>query len=160
MNNLISTRGAAVAPNAMTTSDNYLPSHLTPWTIGFDRQFDLLKEMAESINPKSRTFPPYDIIKFSDDEYSIDLAVAGFSEDDLEIEVKDSVLTITGSRPEFEDEEYLHRGIGKRSFTQKYALAEHVQVIGAKLRDGILRIDLERQLPEELKPRTIKISTK
>lgn len=160
MNTLISTRGAAIAPNAMTTNDNtYLPSHLLPWTVGFDRQFELLREMADAINPKSRTFPPCDIIKFSDDEYAIDLAVAGFSEDDLEIEVKDSMLTITGSRPDFEDEEYLHRGIGKRSFTQKYALAEHVEVIGAKLRDGILRIDLERQLPEELKPRTVKITT-
>lgn len=158
---LHSTRGAAVPTTPMTTNDNtYLPSHLLPWTVGFDRQFELLREMAESINPKSRTFPPYDIIKFSDDEYAIDLAVAGFSEDDLEIEVKDSMLVISGNRPEFEDEEYVHRGIGKRSFTQKYALAEHVEVTGAKLRDGILRVELERQLPEELKPRTIKISTR
>ena len=157
---LHSSKGAAVPyGNEMTLKDNsLLPSHLLPWTVGFDRQFDLLREMVDTVNPKSRTFPPYDIIKFDDDGYAIDLAIAGFSESDLDIEVKDRILTVTGNRPEFGDEDYVHRGIGKRSFTQQFALAEHVEVTGAKLRDGILRIHLERQLPEELKPKKIAIS--
>lgn len=152
---LHSSRGAAVPT---VNNESLIPSTLLPWTVGFDRQFELLREMAEAVNPKSRTFPPCDIIKFSDDEYAIDLAVAGFSESDLDIEVKNQVLTVSGTRPEFEDEDYIHRGIGKRSFTQRYALAEHVEVVGATLRDGILRIDLERRLPEELKPKKIAIN--
>ena len=137
-----------------------IPDLLPPWAVGFDRQVAGLQALAEAVGTTKGNYPPYDVIKFSDDEFSIDIALAGFGEEDLEIEVKDSVLTVTGARPpEFEDEEFVHRGIGKRAFTRRFGLAEHMEVVGAKLNKGILRIDLERNLPEELKPRKIKIES-
>jgi len=137
-----------------------IPDLLPPWAVGFDRQVAELQGLAEAVGSSKGNYPPYDVVKFSDDEFSIDIALAGFGEEDLDIEVKDNVLTVTGTRPpEFEDEEFVHRGIGKRAFTRRFGLAEHMEIIGAKLAKGILRIDLERRLPEELKPRKIEIAS-
>lgn len=146
--------------SAHTTAGAAIPDILPPWAVGFDRQITGLQELAQAVGGSKGNYPPYDVIKFSDDEFSIDIAIAGFGEEDLDIEVKDNVLTVTGKRPpEFEDEEFVHRGIGKRAFTRRFGLAEHMEVIGAKLSKGILRIDLERRLPEELKPRRITITS-
>lgn len=146
-----------------TTMSIYKPTNLTfpRWSVGYDRTFDLLNQMSESLSPKGNPYPPYNVLKTDDDSYTIQLAVAGFTEDDLEIEVKNSVLTIEGSKSDDEDPtaEYLHKGIGARSFTQTFALSEYVVVLDAQLKDGILSISLERQLPEEMKPRKIAITS-
>lgn len=135
----------------------YTVPALNTWTVGYDRTFDLLRQMSETISPKGSTYPPYNIIKHTDDEYTIELAVAGFSEENLSIELKNGVLTVEGTGSDIANIEYVHKGIASRSFTQEFALAEYVEVQGAKLRDGILKISLERKLPESLRPRKIAI---
>ena len=147
-----STMGAAIPTTAS------IPQTYSSWSVGFDRQFDLLRQMADSFSGKGNSYPPCNIVKTGDDCYDIEVAVAGYQESDLDIEVRDQRLVIDGSRPDRgEDIEFLHKGIGERNFTLNFALAEHVVVKGAKLVNGILKISLERELPEELKPRKIAI---
>jgi molecular chaperone IbpA len=108
----------------------------------------------------SQGYPPYNIERVDDNAFAIEIAVAGFTEDDLDIETKEGLLTVAGKRGESEDGEgrnYLHRGIAQRSFIRRYQLADHVIVTGANLQHGVLRIDLVRELPEEKKPRKIEI---
>jgi len=110
--------------------------------------------------PASTGYPPYNIVKVSEEKYCIELAIAGFSKSDIEIESKDNILTISTLDKKDENEletEYLHKGISARSFKKAFNLAEYVIVQGASFKDGILSIDLERIVPEAMKPKTIKI---
>ena len=125
--------------------------------VGFDRMFDEMDRLFEnSVN--SQGYPPYNIAKVSDDEFMITIAVAGFGMDNLKIEKDKNVLTIDGTQPKGTDEvNYVHRGIAGRNFTRQFTLAEHVDVKSAKLEKGMLNVHLVREVPEELKPKTIKI---
>lgn len=126
-------------------------------TVGFDRLFDLLDSYAE----QSGGYPPYNIERVDDTHYRITLAVAGFAEKDLTIEVKEGVLTVTGQRDEPEksaERGYLYQGIAGRAFERRFQLAEHVEVRNARLENGLLHVDLERLIPEEKKPRRIVIN--
>ncbi len=127
-------------------------------TVGFDRMMNMLEASARS---GEEGYPPYNIEKKGENDYRITMAVAGFGEDDLGIEVKDSTVTVSGSTSGEGDKEqtYLHRGIAARSFRRAFQLADYVHVSGANLENGLLHIDLVREVPEALKPRTIKIST-
>jgi len=131
-------------------------------TVGFDQIADMMdRVMANDMS--QTTYPPYNIEKTADDAYRISIAVAGFSEDDLSVEVKDHALVVSARKVEEENEEgrtFLHRGIATRAFERRFQLADHVRVKGASHADGMLHIDLEREVPEALKPRRIEIASK
>ncbi|MFE1599892.1 Hsp20 family protein [Methylobacterium sp. ID0610] len=125
-------------------------------SVGFDRLFDLLSqaERAEA----SAAWPPYNIEKVAEDEYRITMAVAGFTPDEIELTQHDTTLLVSGQKKGQEGErQYLHRGIAARTFRQTFNLAEHVKVTGASLENGLLTVDLKREVPEALKPRRIAI---
>ena len=122
-------------------------------TIGFDRLLNLL-ETAEG----APGYPPYNIERSDEDHYRITIAVAGFAEKDLGVEVKDNVLTVTGKREDGEKTSYLHQGIAGRAFERQFQLAQHVVVKGARLENGLLHVELERIVPEEKRPRRITIN--
>jgi molecular chaperone IbpA len=129
-------------------------------TIGFDRLGTLLDTFT-SVDGEAPSYPPYNIERVGENDYRISMAVAGFCEGDLAIEVKENTLSIRGEKKlEQEATTFLHRGIASRSFERRFQLADHVVVQGANLQNGLLDIDLVRQLPEAMKPRTIPISTK
>jgi molecular chaperone IbpA len=123
-------------------------------TVGFDRLFDMLQQVSDTGNG----FPPYNIERSDETHYRISLAVAGFHEKDLSVEVRDGVLTATGKNEEAQKQDYLYQGIAGRAFERSFQLAEHVEVRAAKLENGLLHIDLERIVPEEKKPRRIAIN--
>ena len=126
-------------------------------TVGFDRMADLV-DRALSADVAQPTYPPYNIEKTAEDAYRISIAVAGFSPDELSVEVKDGALHVTARKaPESEGKTYLHRGIATRAFDRRFALADHVRVTGATHEHGMLHIDLVRETPEALKPRRIEI---
>jgi molecular chaperone IbpA len=129
-----------------------------PWTIGFDGLVDRLNNI-QTINSNSN-YPPYNIVKRSAENWSIELAVAGFTREELNIELADGVLTVSAKseQEETEELEYIHRGLAKRAFTRKWTLADDVIVNDASLENGVLCINLERIIPEEKKPRTIEIN--
>ncbi len=128
--------------------------------IGFDRIGSLLDTLS-TFEGEATSYPPYNIERVAENDYRISMAVAGFSEGDLDIEVKEHTLSIRGEkRVEQENSTYLHRGIAARSFERRFQLADHVVVKGATLENGLLHIDLVRELPEAMKPRTIEIATK
>jgi molecular chaperone IbpA len=127
-------------------------------TVGFDRLASLFDQAAGIENEP--TYPPYNIERLADNSYRITMAVAGFGKDDVKIEVKESTLSIRGEKKdESKDRQYLHRGIASRAFERRFQLADHVEVVGAELQDGLLHVDLKRELPERMKPRTIPIGT-
>lgn len=127
-----------------------------PWAIGFDHLRDRLHNI-ETINNTSN-YPPYNIVKHDAENWSIELAVAGFTRDELDIELAEGVLTISAKSESSTDEvEYLHRGLAKRAFTRKWTLADDVLIRGASLENGVLAIQLERIVPDEKKPRKIEI---
>jgi molecular chaperone IbpA len=137
----------------MTTFD-FSPLFRT--AVGFDRLTDAL----ESARHEGSNFPPYNIELVSDNDYRITMAVAGFSTDELEIEVNDGKLKVTGNKSQDGVErKYLHQGIANRSFERTYQLADHVRVTGAEVKDGLLHIELVREIPEAMKPRRIEIKT-
>ena len=123
-------------------------------SVGFDRLFDLLEQTAET----APGYPPYNIERTDDTHYRISVAVAGFAEKDLTVEVRDGVLTVAGKREDQEKQSYLHQGIAGRAFERRFQLADHVEVRDAKLENGLLHIALERVVPEEKKPRRIAIN--
>lgn len=123
--------------------------------VGIDRLFNDLDRFTAD---HAVGYPPVNIIRSTEDQYLIELAVAGFSQDDIDIQVKDSVLTITATKKQADDREYVHKGIGTRAFTRTFRLADYMIVQGAALRDGLLSISLERQVPEEAKPKRIAIA--
>jgi len=123
-------------------------------TVGFDRMFDLLDNLGKS---EAGGYPPYNIERVDEDRYRITLAVAGFSQDDLDIELHENTLKIVGSRADEEARTYLHQGIAGRSFERRFQLADHVKIDGASLVNGLLNIELRREIPEAKKPRKIEI---
>lgn len=129
-------------------------------TIGFDRLGSLLDTLG-AFEGDAPSYPPYNIERVGENAYRISMAVAGFGESDLDIEVKENTLSIKGEkRVEQENSTFLHRGIAARSFERRFQLADHVEVKGATLENGLLHVDLVRELPEAMKPRTIEITTK
>src|SRR5262245_17169298 len=126
-------------------------------TVGFDRLFNLLDSVT-GLDQASPGYPPYNIERLGDNEYRITMAVAGFSQDELRVDVKEQTLTVAGAKkPEDKERQYLHRGIAARNFECRFQRAGHVEVKGADLQNGQLHIELVRNVPERLKPRTIAI---
>ena len=132
-------------------------------TVGFDRVFSILDQLSGLESPQS-PYPPYNIERLNETDYQITLAVAGFSEEDITIEVKESVLSVRAAKEAVETNntenttrEILYRGIATRAFERRFQLADHVQVSGASLKNGLLHINLVRQVPEAAKPRRIPI---
>ncbi len=127
-------------------------------TVGFDKMADLMDRVLSN-DVSTQTYPPYNIEKTADDAYRISIAVAGFSDDDLSVDVKEQALVVSARKAE-EDESktYLHRGIATRAFERRFHLADHVRVTGAVHENGMLHIDLKREIPEALKPRRIEIA--
>jgi len=121
-------------------------------TVGFDRLLNLLDTASE------QGYRPYNIERSDENNYRVTVAVAGFAEKDLSVDVKDRVLTVTGKKEEAEKPAYLHQGIAGRGFERSFQLAEHVEVKAARLENGLLHVDLERIVPEEKKPRRITIN--
>ena len=143
--------------------DHFDRNLLTPYAVGFDRVFDRLNTYVANQNHMAPTgFPPYNIRKDGDYNFVIELALAGLSKDDLEVEVADQTLTIRSVEKKHEEDdggypELLHRGISYRKFSRSWTLADDVVVNDAKMKDGMLAIHLERVIPDEKKPRTITI---
>ena len=121
-------------------------------TVGFDRLIDMLETASD------QGYPPYNIERSDENNYRVTIAAAGFAEKDLSVEVADGVLTVAGKREDAARPAYLHQGIAGRGFERKFQLAEHVEVRGAKLENGLLHVDLERVVPEAKKPRRITIN--
>ena len=148
-----------VTSRALSLFDNF--NQLTPYAVGFDRVFDQLNRYVDN-NATSTGFPPYNIRKEGDYNYVIEMALAGFGKDDIEVEVADSTLTIRStSKPLHEDvasnEDTVYRGISYRKFDRKFTLAEDVIVNGAKLENGMLILELERVVTESKKPRLVQV---
>jgi len=122
-------------------------------SVGFDRLFDMLENSSFS----GENYPPFDLIKLDDNRFRIEVAVAGFRRDEIDITSQQNQLVISGRRSDDEGSNYVHRGIANRSFERRFALADHIQVRGAHLKDGMLSIDLVREVPEAMKPRKIEI---
>ena len=128
-------------------------------TIGFDRIQNML-DSASRLDETSASYPPYNIEALSETAYLITMAVAGFGEDDIEVVLKENTLTVSGKIDRDQSAKtYLHHGIAGRSFERRFQLADHIEIKGASLMNGLLNIDLERIVPEELKPRHIKITS-
>jgi len=127
-------------------------------TVGFDRFASLLDQVTAA-DASANNYPPYNIERTDEDTYRITLAVAGFSEDELNIEAKDGQLIVSGKKVPAEGEvNYLHRGIAERAFERRFQLADHVRATGAITENGLLHVDLVREVPEALKPKTIQIA--
>ena len=127
-------------------------------TVGFDRLFDMLENSGNG--NAGENYPPFDLIRTGENDYRIDLAVAGFKGDEIDITAQQNVLLVTGKKNEESEEKganYVYRGIATRSFERRFALADHIQVKGADLKDGMLSIELVREIPEAMKPKKIKI---
>jgi molecular chaperone IbpA len=141
------------------TMRTFDPTPLYRATVGFDRIADMLDRVM-STEVGQPTYPPYNIEKTGENAYRISIAVAGFAADELNVEVKDNALHVSARKAEDEDEgrSFLHRGIATRAFERRFHLADHVKVTGATHADGMLHIDLEREIPEALKPRRIEIA--
>ena len=127
-----------------------------PFAIGFDRTFQLLNR-ADTLH-ENTNYPPYNIIKHDAENYCIEIAVAGFTKEDISISKEKERLSIEGKQEEGEEQEYVHKGLASRSFKRTFTLADDIVVKGADMKNGILSVDLERIVPEEDKPQEIKIS--
>lgn len=143
-----------------TLTTRTLPGFLKDRGIGFDQMFDLFDEAVGYA--ATSAYPPYNLIKVSEDDYVVEIALAGFSIDDIEITQDGKKLSINGKKNDIKDIEdsevnYLHRGISSRAFSREFYLAEHVTVVEAEMEDGVLVVKLHRELPEEMKPRQIEI---
>ena len=124
-------------------------------TIGFDRLFDLLENSG--LGQGSETYPPFDLIQVDNNHYRINLAVAGFARDEIDITAQQNQLVVTGRKAEDDKVDYIHRGIANRQFERRFGLADFIKVTDADLRDGLLSIDLVREIPEAMRPRKISI---
>ncbi len=129
-------------------------------SVGFERMQRLL-DASTRMESSAPSYPPYNIEQMGEDAYRISLAVAGFSEQDLDVTVEENTLVVTGRLAEdSEDKTFLHRGIAGRAFERRFELADHIKVVGGSLVNGLLNIDLDREIPEEKRPRKIVIETK
>ena len=129
-------------------------------TVGFDRLFDMLENSG--LGNGGENYPPFDLIRTGENDYRIDLAVAGFRPDEIDITAQQNVLVVTGKKKEESEKEgsdYVYRGIATRSFERRFALADHIQVRGADMKDGLLSVELVREIPEAMKPRKIDIGS-
>jgi len=133
-------------------------SALYPSFVGFDNLFNEIERLVEGTQP-APSFPPHNIVKVTDNNYVVELAVAGFSKDEIDIQLDDGNLIIKGEKKDKEGIEYVYRGIATRSFTKKIRLMETIEVRGAEFEDGILRIGLENIIPDHKKPRKIQIES-
>ncbi|TJW07356.1 MAG: Hsp20 family protein [Mesorhizobium sp.] len=136
----------------MRTAFDFSPLYRS--SIGFDRVFNLLENAPQAVD----SWPPYDIERCGENVYRVTIAVAGFSAEDLDVSHEPNLLIASGDRKEQDKVEYLHRGLPARLFTRRFELADHMKVIGASLNNGLLVIDLVREVPEEMKPRRITIA--
>ena len=125
-----------------------------PFFIGFNRELGRLNTAHKT---NSQTYPPYDLLKLDEDTYRISLAIAGFSREDINISVDNGTLIIKGELVEVIDAEVVHKGIAGRKFVRSFALGEYMEVTGAEMKDGMLHINVDRVIPEDKKPKTIKI---
>ena len=123
-------------------------------TVGFDNIFDQLSPLSDFDIPN---YPPYNIKKIDKENYQLEMALAGFSKDEIDVEVKENTLTISARTSDKEEDSFVHQGIARRAFKRRWTLAEHLEVDAAKLKDGILIVEMKLNLPEEKKPKTIKI---
>ena len=131
---------------------------LRPYAVGFDSLFDHFNNTLEYTVKQQTSYPPYNINKIDDLNYQVEMALAGFGKDDIEIKYADNQLTIKSVESEDKDaKDVIHRGISKRKFSRSFTLAEDIKVNGAELKDGMLLVELEKIVPEEKRPRTISI---
>lgn len=128
-------------------------------TVGFDRLFTMLDSLGQP--DQGQTYPPYNIERTGENAYRITMAVAGFDESELSIEAREHVLTVKGEKAEDsgDQSQFLYRGIAKRAFERRFQLADHVEIRGAQLKNGLLHVDLVREIPEAAKPRKIEIAS-
>ena len=143
-----------VTSKSLSLWDNF--NQLTPYAVGFDRVFDQLNQYATN-NVQSTGFPPYNIRKEGVYNYTIEMALAGFGKDDIEVEVADGTLSVRSVKENSEDDSTVYRGISYRRFDRKFTMADDIVVNGAKLENGMLTVELERVVPEEKKPRLISV---
>ena len=143
-----------VTSRALSLLDNL--NQLTPYAVGFDRVFDTLNRYVDN-NATSTGFPPYNIRKEGDYNHVIEMALAGFGKEDIEVEVADGTLSIRSVKENSEDDSTVYRGISYRKFDRKFTLADDIVVNGAKLENGMLSLELERVVPEEKKPRRVTV---
>ena len=141
-----------------TTFDTFWRD-LSPFTVGFDRTFDTLSLLVKS-QPQNTNYPPYNIRKVSDDHYGVELALAGFEEKDLDIEVAGENLIISGKKSDESNENLIHQGLASRNFQRKFVLSDDMIVKGAALSNGILYIGIERVVPDHKKPKKISLTSK
>lgn len=142
--------------NTLTLRSFDIPS-INKFGIGFE---SVLDELLRATAQQQTNYPPYNVIRNDEDHFTIEIAVAGFKQGEVDVTVEKNILTISGSQkdPIPENVEYLHRGISARDFVRNWTLAEHVEIVGAIMRDGILVLDLERKVPEDQKPKSIAIT--
>ena len=137
----------------MRTNYDFTPFRRS--TVGFDRLFDLLENGLTS--QATDNYPPFDLVSDGADRYRINMAVAGFRPDEIEVTAEQNLLVVTGRKADSEEGRYIHRGIAARDFERRFGLADHVQVKNAELKDGMLAIELVREIPEAMKPRKVSI---
>jgi molecular chaperone IbpA len=126
-----------------------------PFFIGFNRELERMATVHQAAT--RQTYPPYDVLKLDEDTFQVSIAVAGFTRDDIEVSVENGTLIVKGEITEVADGEYLHKGIAARKFTRTFALGEYMEVTGANIEDGMLHVNVDRIIPEEKKPKKIKI---
>lgn len=132
---------------------------LYPQFVGFDNIFNELERLVDGTTPTRNTsFPPHNIIKVDDNKYVVEMAVAGFGQDEVDVEIQDGILIVKGEKKDQAEVDYLYRGIATRSFTKSIRLSDTIEVRGAQFKDGILKIGLENVIPEHKKPRKIEFS--
>lgn len=132
---------------------------LYPQFVGFDNIFNELERLVDGTTPTRNTsFPPHNIIKVDDNKYVVEMAVAGFGQDEVDVEIQDGILIVKGEKKDQDKVDYLYRGIATRSFTKSIRLSDTIEVRGAQFKDGILKIGLENVIPEHKKPRKIEFS--
>ena len=144
----------------MTNKALSIFNQLRPLSVGFDDVFNHFESMFDYDMVNVSNYPPYNIVKTGENTYDVEVALAGFSKDDIDVEYAENILTIKSKKVETKDKDgndILHKGISKRYFSKAFTIAEDVQVNGAELKDGLLKVSMERIIPEAKKPRTIKI---
>ena len=128
------------------------------YAVGFDQLFNELDRYYMN-SAQTNTYPPYNIIRADEDTFFIEIAAAGFKEDELEVTIDQGQLVISGSATRTDERNFIYKGIGMRNFSRSFRLADHIEIKGAKLADGLLTVELNRLIPEELKPRRIEIKS-